>query len=65
MSFIGRCIPLRTGAFARVVFALLAPLLVAEREAKAVDWADARAYDKGCRNGAHIFHVRCERSDQD
>lgn len=33
--------------------------------AQGVDWADARAHDKGCRNGAHIFHVRCERSDRD
>jgi hypothetical protein len=34
-------------------------------QAIGVSWADDRAHDKGCRNGAHIFHVRCERADQD
>jgi hypothetical protein len=28
-----------------------------------MDWADARAHDKGCRSTAHIYHVRCERPD--
>ena len=65
MLSLGRRTQLRTGAVARVAFTLLTLLLVSAREARAQSWADARAHDKGCRDGAHIFHVRCERSDQD
>ena len=65
MSSLGRRIHRSTGALARVAFVLIALLLVSAREARAQDWADARAHDKGCRGAAHIFHVRCERSDQD
>jgi len=28
-----------------------------------MDWADARAHDKGCSGTSHVFHVRCERPD--
>jgi hypothetical protein len=54
---------LRTGTLAGVTFILIALLLVSAREARAVDWADARAHDKGCSGTARIFHVRCERPD--
>src|SRR5436190_1823650 len=65
MSSLGRRTQRRTAAVARVAFALIALLLVSVREARAadVDWADARAHDKGCRGTAHIFHVRCEHPD--
>jgi hypothetical protein len=38
-------------------------LLASARDARAVDWADLRAQEKGCRGTSHIFHVRCERED--
>jgi hypothetical protein len=40
-------------------------LVAAPAWAQSVNWADSRAHDKGCRGTDHIFHVRCERSDQD